>query len=122
MHVEPYQKNVKLPSTKDFVARYPHYSVVETGERRLFDTIVTAENFIRAAAVTDSLQLPAVSAVADLVRNTCGARGKLLGFQKQLAGAIIASLWSRTGIRRPDRSGRSLAAGGRAANSTGLFE
>ena len=48
------KKDVKLPSTKDFVARYPHYSVVETGERKLFDTIVTAENFIRAAAVTDS--------------------------------------------------------------------
>ena len=100
MHIESYQKNVKLPSTKDFVARYPHYSVVETGERKLFDTIVTAENFIRAAAVTDSLQLPAVSAVADLVRNTCGARGKLLGFQKQLAGAIICVLMVENGYKK----------------------
>ena len=111
MRVEPYQKQVKLPSTKDFIARYPHYAVVETGERKLFDAVVTAENFIRAAAVTDSLQLPAVSAVADLVRNTCGVRGKLRGFQKQLAGAIICILMQENGYKKTGQK-RSISRAG----------
>jgi hypothetical protein len=100
VHIELYQKQVRLPSTKDFVGRYPHYSVVETAGRKLFDTIVTAESFVRAAALTDSLGLPAVSAVADVVSNTCGVKGNLQGFQKQVAGAIMCVLMEENGYKK----------------------
>jgi hypothetical protein len=100
MHTTHFRRDVNLPSVKDFVAKYPHYSAVHSDERDLFDAIITPNNFLLAAAVTDSLRLPAVSALADQIEKVCGARGRLTSFQKQLAGAITCVLMESNGYAK----------------------
>ena len=105
MRVEHFQRVVNLPSVKEFTAKYPHYAAAHSVERHLFDVIVTPENFVRAAAITDIFELPAVSAVADQVAKVCQNHGGLTGFRKQLAGAITCLLmesnqYAKTGRKR----------------------
>jgi hypothetical protein len=96
--------DVKLPSPTDFVKRFPHYTAVLSEERPLFDLIVTADNFLRARAVTDVLGLPAVTALADKVYYAYGKR-RDWDFVKQLAGAIVCKLmedndYEKSGTKR----------------------
>lgn len=105
MRTETIRFDVQLPSPSDFVQRFPHYTAVQGPERGLFDLIVTPQNFVRAATVTDLLGLPAVSGVADEVASSYRNRGDW-GFVKQLAGAIICRLMEANGY---DKSGSKRA-------------
>ena len=105
MRTEILRVPVQLPSVTDFVERFPHYTAARYQERWLFDLIVTPENFYSAAAITDALVLPAVSAVARRVSVTARRHGGLSPFRKQVAGAIVCSLmeangFSKTGVKR----------------------
>lgn len=100
MRTETYRLPVRLPSREDFLAMFPHYTAVLDAERWLFELIVTPENFVRAAAVTDTLTLPAVSAVAADISAAAPRHGGLTSFRKQLAGAIVCSLMESNGLMR----------------------
>jgi hypothetical protein len=91
MRTETKSFDVKLPSPSDFLRKFPHYTAVQVAERPLFDLIMTAQNFVRAAVVTDVFGLPAVAAVADDVANAFQGR-KDWDFVKQLSGAIVCAL------------------------------
>ena len=92
MRRESFRVSVQIPSAEDFLARFPQYAAVRSGEKWLLELIMTAENFTKAKAVTDLLGFPAVTAVADLVSIGAKSRGGLTGYRKQLAGALVCSL------------------------------
>ena len=99
MRTETIRRDVELLSPTDFVRRFPHYTAVQGVERHLFDLIMTPQTFVRAAAITDVLGVPAVAAVADEVAAAFRSR-KDWGFVKQLSGAIVCSLMEKNGYRR----------------------
>src|ERR1700722_12485521 len=102
MRTASYRRDVHLPSAEDFLAKYRHYSVVRAGERRLFDLLMTPETLVAATVVTEVLEMPAVTAVADVVTAAYRIRGGLTPFRKQLTGAIICALMEANGYRKTD--------------------
>ncbi len=104
MRTANFRIEISLPGLDDFLGMYPHYAAAQQAERFLFDAITTPVNFVRAAAITDVLNLPAISAVADLATSACSAQGGLNNYRKQMAGAIVCCLmlangYARTGVK-----------------------
>ncbi len=100
-----FQKKVHIPSVQEFLAKYPHYAAVTSSERFLYDAVMTPDNFIAGMVVTESMEMPAVSAIADKVKKICGAHGGLTDFRKQLTGALVCNLmesndYEKTGRKR----------------------
>ena len=96
MRTETIRFDVQLSSPSDFVRRFPHYTAVQSTERRLFDLVMTGQNFVRAAGATDVFSLPAVAAVADEVALAFQGR-KDWDFVKQLSGALVCTLMEDNG-------------------------
>lgn len=100
MRTETFKQDIHLPSAAEFVAKYPTYSVANGTDRALYDALATKENVVRAQAVTDTLELPAVAAVADVYTKACGGQRGLTGFRKQMAGAIVCMLMEANQYRK----------------------
>ncbi len=75
--------NVQVPSVDDFLMSHRQYAAVRDTERELFELVVTPENFLAARAVTERLEMPAVSAVADMVTQYCRRGGAIEYIQVQ---------------------------------------
>ncbi len=90
---------VYLPTVDDFAAKYPHYGPRARNDGQpLFELVMTPSVFLACSVLTDTLGLPAVTAVAQKAVDLMG--GSLEGTDKQFLGALTCALMEANGYKK----------------------
>ena len=107
MHTVEYGYTVQLPSVEDFARQYRSFAALAEGsERWVFDLIVTPENFLFCAAVTEDGS-PAVRAVAAKAAKAFADRSASLDDrQRQFIGALVCTLMETNGYEKTGKKAR----------------
>ena len=103
METRTYSISVNLPTIDDFINHFPHYGNFARKEGRfLFERIISPDSFNNATVITKTLELPAVTGIAEICYQLVLDNGTIewSNFVKQFIGAVVCELMEANGYKK----------------------